>query len=158
MNRTIALALAAALALTLAACAPAAEPAQDLFDPQTTLQALVDGGAFTEELEALDADVAFALYGLEGEGLESAALTDCRVLRSSGATCEEGAVLVFADEAQAQKGETALAAYLDAQREANRTYRPKELPKLDSAILERRGTTLLLVVAGDLDAVQAALG
>lgn len=159
MNKTIVMTLAAALALALAACGPKAPAAADApFDTQTTVQALVEGKAFTEELEELDTDMAFTLYGLEEAGLERTALTGSQVLRSSGATCEEGVVLAFSDEGAAQKGEEALAVYLQGQKDANFIYRPEEMPKLDSAIVERRGTTLLLVVAGDLDAAKAALG
>ena len=136
----------------------ASESAAQPFDPGVTVQALADGGAFTEELEQLEGDVAFSLYGLADQGLDRTALTGCRVLRSAGASCEEAAVLVFDDAAAAEKGEAALKSYLANQIEANRDYRPDELPKLEKAILERRDSSLLLVVAGDLDAAQAALG
>ena len=81
------------LLLPLAACGGAEEKAG--FDPEITLQALADAGAFSEELEELDGDTAFTLYGLGNSGLEREDLTAAKVLRSAGATCEEGAVLVF---------------------------------------------------------------
>ena len=78
------------LLLPLAACGGAEEKAG--FDPEITLQALADAGAFSEELEELDGDTAFTLYGLGNSGLEREDLTAAKVLRSAGATCEEGAV------------------------------------------------------------------
>ena len=56
------------LLLPLAACGGAEEKAG--FDPEITLQALADAGAFSEELEELDGDTAFTLYGLGNSGLE----------------------------------------------------------------------------------------
>ena len=52
---------------------------------------IAQAGAFSEELESVDGDTAFALYGLADAGLDRAQLTDCAVLRSAGATCEEAA-------------------------------------------------------------------
>ena len=66
------------LLLPLAACGGAEEKAG--FDPEITLQALADAGAFSEELEELDGDTAFTLYGLGNSGLEREDLTT--VLRS----------------------------------------------------------------------------
>ena len=76
------------LLLPLAACGGAEEKAG--FDPEITLQALADAGAFSEELEELDGDTAFTLYGLGNSGLEREDLTAAKVLRSAGATCEAG--------------------------------------------------------------------
>ena len=50
----------------LIACGGAEEKAG--FDPEITLQALADAGAFSEELEELDGDTAFTLYGLGTPG------------------------------------------------------------------------------------------
>ena len=94
------------LLLPLAACGGAEEKAG--FDPEITLQALADAGAFSEELEELDGDTAFTLYGLGNSGLEREDLTAAKVLRSAGATCEEGAVLVFTSGDQAQTAVQAL--------------------------------------------------
>ena len=136
------------LLLPLAACGGAEEKAG--FDPEITLQALADAGAFSEELEELDGDTAFTLYGLGNSGLEREDLTAAKVLRSAGATCEEGAVLVFTSGDQAQTAVQALGDY-------NRDYRPQELPKLESAVIQQRENTVLLLVAGDLEAAQGVL-
>ncbi len=99
--------------LPLAACGGAEEKAG--FDPEITLQALADAGAFSEELEELDGDTAFTLYGLGNSGLEREDLTAAKVLRSAGATCEEGAVLVFTSGDQAQTAVQALGDYVQKQ-------------------------------------------
>ncbi len=145
----------AALMLALAACAGKEETKPFAVE---NLQTLVEAGTFSEELEELDGDVAFMLYQLEDAGLEREALTDCAVLRSAGATCEEGAVLVFADGQTARTAQEAMKGYLEDQVDSNRDYRPDELPKLENALLEQRENTVLLVVAADVAAAKEALG
>lgn len=129
-----------------------AAPAYDT----TRLQAMVDAGAFSEELEELDGDTAFALYRLADYGLSREDLTDCAVLRSAGATCEEGAVLIWKTQDQAKQATQALADYIQGQIESNRDYRPGEIPKLEKALIDCRENTLLLAVANDYDAANAA--
>ena len=143
------------LLLPLAACGGAEEKAG--FDPEITLQALADAGAFSEELEELDGDTAFTLYGLGNSGLEREDLTAAKVLRSAGATCEEGAVLVFTSGDQAQTAVQVLGDYVQKQIDSNRDYRPQELPKLESAAIQQRENNVLLLVAGDLEAAQGVL-
>ena len=155
MRKHIRVMLAAVLALALTACG-GGENGQTAYSPEQ-VQAMADAGAFSETLEELDGDTAFALYRLTSYGLTREDLTDCAVLRSSGATCEEGAVLVFAGESQAEQGEQALTDYVQGQIDANRYYRPAELPKLEAAEVSRRGNTVLLVVAADLEAALGAL-
>ena len=118
---------------------------------------MADAGAFSETLEELDGDTAFALYRLGEAGLERSQLTGCALLRSAGATCEEGAVLVFDTEDHAQTAQEALERYVQGQIEANRDYRPAEIPKLEDAVLDRRENTLLLVVAADTQAAKDAV-
>lgn len=97
------------------------------------------------------------LYGLDEAGLPREALTGAQSHRSSGATCEELALLTFTDEKSAKTAVSVLNVYLIDQIEGNRTYRPKEIPKLEQAVLERRGTTVLLMVAGDYQAARNLL-
>lgn len=99
----------------------------------------------------------FLLYGLEEAGLAQEQLVDASAHRSSGATCEEVALLTFADEVTAQTAANALELYVTAQIELNKDYRPGELPKLEQVFLERRGTTVLLMVANDYQATYELL-
>ena len=157
MKKLLTVTLALALALGLTACGKEQNDAPPLYST-SHVDAMVKAGAFSEELEELDADTAFALYGLADAGLEREDLKDCAVLRSAGATCEEGAVLVFTGADKAETAEGALKDYIQGQIEANEDYRPAEIPKLEEALVDRRGETLLLAVANDLDAVKKAVG
>ena len=120
-------------------------------------QAILDGGVFSEELEELDLDTAFILYGFQDAGMSREDLTGGMVYRSAGATCEEGAVLVFTSGDQAQTAVQVLGDYVQKQIDSNRDYRPQELPKLESAVIQQRENTVLLLVAGDLEAAQGVL-
>ena len=157
MKKLLHMTLVLALLLGLSACAKGgdndAPPLYGTYD----VAALVEAGAFSEELEELDGDTAFMLYKLADYVLEREDLKDCAVQRSAGATCEEAAVLVFtsADKAKTAKG--ALEDYVQGQIEANTDYRPAEIPKLEEALVDVRGETLLLAVANDREAVEQTL-
>ncbi len=153
MRKGFALLLGLLCLTGLAACGGGPAPYET-----SAVQAMADAGAFSEELEEVDPDTAFLLYKLADHGLERADLTGCAVLRSAGATCEEGAVLILSGEEQAEKAAEAVAAYVADQIEANAAYRPKEIPKLEDALVDRRGNTLLLAVAGDMDKARQAVG
>lgn len=149
MKRLWSLILAAALLLGLAACGGKKEP----FDPEASTRALMETeGVFSEELERLDGVITLAQYGL-GDYLEVEAVA----YRSTGATAEEMAVIRFGSEEDAKDYESKAAAYLEEQREANVDYRPQEMPKLESAVVERRGATILILVAADYAAAKPVL-
>lgn len=140
--------------LMLTACSPS--PTKAPFPPEMTRR-LLETEAFSEPLEPLEAELAFVLYGLEDAGLSPEQLIGASVFRSFGATCEEVALLTFADEASAQTAANALDVYVASQIQTNKDYRPAELPKLEQAFLERRGTDVLLMVANDYKATYELL-
>ena len=142
------------LITTTTACSPDRNPTPF---PSSLTDQLFASDAFSEPLEELDADLTWMLYGLEEAGLPRASLTGAQSYRSSGATCEELALLTFTDEDSAQTAANTLDVYLTGQIQANRTYRPKEIPKLEQAFLERRGTTVLLMVASNYQATHNVL-
>ncbi|MDE6897995.1 MAG: DUF4358 domain-containing protein [Lawsonibacter sp.] len=157
MKKLLHMTLVLALLLGLSACAKGGDNDAPPLYGTYHVAALVEAGAFSEELEELDGDTAFMLYKLADYDLEREDLKDCAVQRSAGATCEEAAVLVFtsADKAKTAKG--ALEDYVQGQIEANTDYRPAEIPKLEEALVDVRGETLLLAVANDRDAVDQTL-
>ncbi|MCI9026795.1 MAG: DUF4358 domain-containing protein [Lawsonibacter sp.] len=157
MKKLLHMTLVLALLLGLSACAKGGDNDAPPLYGTYHVAALVEAGAFSEELEELDGDTAFMLYKLADYDLEREDLKDCAVKRSAGATCEEAAVLVFtsADKAKTAKG--ALEDYVQGQIEANTDYRPAEIPKLEEALVDVRGETLLLAVANDRDAVDQTL-
>ena len=153
MRKLISLSLALALALGLTACGGKAEKTYTTKD----VQAMADAGAFSEELEELDADTAFLLYKLADYGLDREKLKEATVRRSAGATCEELAVLIFDSEDSASSARDALEAYVQNQIDENTDYRPQEIPKLKSARINQREETVLFVVANDREIAQKAV-
>lgn len=154
MKRLLSLILFLSLSLPLTACSWKQNQtpfAQDL--PQQ----LLETDAFSEPLEPLDADILWMLYGLEDAGLKREQLAGASGYRSSGATCEELALLTFTDEAAAQTATNALDLYVTTQIQSNKDYRPAEIPKLEKVFLVRRGTTALLLVANNYDAAYELL-
>lgn len=97
------------------------------------------------------------LYGLDQTALAPEQLIAATAYRSSGATCEEVALLTFADEAAAQTAVNALDLYITRQIQSNKDYRPAEIPKLEQVFMECRGNTVLLVVASDYEATHDLL-
>lgn len=143
MKRIFSFALAIVLVLALVGCGDSKEP----FNVEQDTEALLAGGAFSEELEEMDKAIFVRLYGLDEEKL-----TDGKVYGSTGATAEEVAVLEF-DGEEAAKAAVALCeerlAYL---KESNESYRPQEMPKLEKAVIRQIGNTVLFLVANDYDA------
>ena len=156
MKKLISLALSLVCVLGLTACSPKDEAPAKSYQVSTPA-AMQEAGAFSEQLETLDAEVAFMLYHLDDFELTPEDLTDCAILRSSGATCEESAVLVLADEAKAAKAAKALNAYVKEQIDANTDYRPEEIPKLEKALVDQQGNTVLLVVSNDMELANSVL-
>lgn len=147
MKKWIARCLLAAGLCLLCACGQTAGYTTGLLD------LVKEAGAFSEELEVLDPETAFLVYRLGDYGLEQEDMIGCAALRSSGATCEEGVVLVWTSVEQAEKALSALSDYVQGQIEANENYRPDEIPKLEDARLEQLGNSAILIVAEDMSAV-----
>lgn len=154
MKALTSLLVTAVLTLSLTACSPS--PTKAPFQPNLPLQ-LLETDAFSEPLEPLEADLIWVLYGLEDAGLARESLTDAQSFRSTGATCEELSLLIFSDEKSAQTAANTLDLYITNQIQINKDYRPLELPKLEKAFLERRGTAVLLMVADDYQPTQELL-
>ena len=141
---------AALLCLALTACGGGGAVGQTPYDPETAAQALLDSGAFSDALDTVDQDTAAALYGIDAD-----TITGSAVYTSLSAGAEEIAVLVLTDEdAAALDG---LEARVADQKAVLESYQPDEVSKLDSAIVEQRGNSVLLAVAADAEKARAAL-
>ena len=135
MKRVLLLLLAGVLSVGLAACGGGFAG----YDPETTAQALLDSGAFEDALDTLDEE------------------STCVVYASITAGAEEIAVLRMTDEDAAKAALEALKGRVEDQIAALKDYQPEEVGKLDGAILDRQGTTVLLAVPASHDLAQAAL-
>ena len=73
------------------------------------------------------------------------------------AGAEELAIFTLTDEKAAQTVLSALQQRVEDQRAALENYQPDEVGKLDNAIVEQRGASVLLLVPADADAAKTAL-
>ena len=140
-----------ALCLTLSACGGGNEEAV-AFDPAVTAQSLLDSGAFSDALEEVGTSVAATLYGVD-----EADIADGAVYMSLSAGAEEIAVLVLSDADAAAAAMEGLEAHVADQRAALESYQPDEVSKLDGAILQQKGSSVLLAVCADPEAAKAVL-
>lgn len=146
MKKFLSVLLLAGLFLSLTACKGEESKADfSLSDART----LLDSAAFSEPLEEIDLDIACELYDLDQDKV-----TEAAVHGSTGATAEELAVFVFTDADTAADAKSHFETRI-----ANRTkdmadYIPGEVAKLEKAVVEVRGTTLLFVVAKDYAPVE----
>ena len=147
------LCLAAALCLLLGACSAPADSGSAAFDPEAATQAVLDSGAFSVELTELDAAL---LYDFSGYGLDSSTLTASKAYSSSG-FAEQVSVTVWKDEAAAQAAVDMFKTYLEDMAATYKDYAPAEVPKLENAVLEQRGGSVLLAVANDAGAAKTAV-
>ena len=139
--------LAAALAcLLLAGCGKTEKE----LDMEALANDLLEGGVFEETLYPAEESAIPLLLGFETacEGL---------VYVGTGATAEELLLLKAADEAEAQAIRDRLADHLADRTESFAAYLPAETEKLEKAILELRGTAVVLCVCGDPEAARAIL-
>lgn len=145
--------LLTALALVALAACGGKDPAPAGYDPEATSKALLESGAFEQELSQLDADMVSAYLGLEDEPEAAVVYT------SLEGGYEELAILTMADEDAAAAAKTAVEAHVTAQTETETEvqYKPEDLPKLKDAVVRQAGNTVVLVVAADYDAVNAVL-
>ena len=147
------LCLAAALCLLLGACSAPADSGSTAFDPEAATQAVLDSGAFSVELTELDAAL---LYDFSGYGLDSSTLTASKAYSASG-FAEQVSVTVWKDEAAAQAAVDMFKTYLEDMAATYKDYAPAEVPKLENAVLEQRGSSVLLAVANDAGAAKTAV-
>lgn len=150
MKKLLFAALTLALILALAACGGKDGEAAPFSPDDAT--ALLDSGAFSEALESIDRDTACDLYGIDELTVIASA-----VYGSTGTTAEELAIFTLRDEEAAQAALTALGHRIEDQKADMADYLPDEVPKLEKAILERRGNSVLLVVANDYAPVEELL-
>lgn len=153
MRKTISALLACLLLAAGAGCRQAPEK-ETSFPAAATTQALLDSGAFSEPLEELELEIAVMLFWLPGEAEQ---YEGSKVYYSTGATSEIAAVISVRDETVLPEVDAALKAWVSSQIEAEQDYRPAEVPKLENAVIETRGSSVLLVVAADAEKAKAAI-
>ena len=96
--------------------------------------ALKSTGTFEEELNALDETMLDKVYNVSKD-----TLSDWKVYLGSGATAEEIAVFIAKDEQSAKDVLSCVEERVAERKDSYRDYVPKELPKLNDAVLFQEG-------------------
>lgn len=139
-----------ALCLALSACGAKESKA---YDPSGATQALINSGAFSLELTELDAAL---LYDFSGYGLDAGKLTDSKAYTASG-FAEQVSVTVWKSAEDAKAAVDAFGTYIQDMKDTYESYAPLEVGKLDNAIVNQQGNSVLVVVPADADAAKAAV-
>lgn len=136
--------LSSLLFLSLCLSLPACGEKEAVFSPAQDAATLLNApGAFSSPLTQIDQSTACALYGID-EG----AVTESAVYGSTSGA-EELAIFTFSSQEDAQTAQTQLQYRVEDRMEELRDYLPHELPKLEQALVQVRGDSVLLVVASD---------
>lgn len=106
---------------------------------------LLQNAAFGDELNAADDEVIKKLYDIDD-------YEKAQVYISSGATAEEIAVFEFSRKEMAEKGLKKAQEKIASQKEAFATYIPKEVKKLDDAVVEQFGQYVVVCVSNSREA------
>ena len=138
----------AVLCLSLTACGgKTAEfsPAQDAAELREA------EGAFTTALTQIDQATACALYGIDEATVTASAVY------ASPSSAEELAIFTLDSDEAAQAAQTALGYRVEDRLEELEDYMPEEMDKLKDAVIEKRGSSVLLVIASDYGPVSEFL-
>lgn len=110
----------------------------------TLAESLRNDIVYEDELSSIDLETAEAIYDIT-----DIKIADSAIYVGSGATAEEIAVFQCETEEDAKKLETVLKSRVEEQTESFRDYVPKELEKLEKAVIVVKGKYVILSVSNE---------
>lgn len=141
-------AFAAALCVTAAGCGKQ----QAAIDPADALEQLKSSTTFTDQMTDMDSAGACRFYDVSADLVQDGA-----AYVGSGATAESMAVFEATDTDAAQGIADALQTFTDSWIKGYSDYKPEEVPKLESAVLEQDGVYVVFCVTADNAAAKTAV-
>ena len=147
MIKRIAAAGAAALCVVAAGCSK-----QLTLEPADALAQLKDEITFTDQMTDMDSESTCRFYDVD-TGL----VNDSSAYVGSGATAESMAVFEAVDADAAGSIAGALQSFTDGWIAGYSDYKPEEVPKLESAVLEQNGVYVVFCVSADNTAAKNAV-
>lgn len=111
---------------------------------ETLAESLRNDIVYEDELSSIDLETAEAIYDIT-----DIKIADSAIYVGSGATAEEIAVFQCETEEDAKKLETVLKSRVEEQTESFRDYVPKELEKLEKAVIVVKGKYVILSVSNE---------
>lgn len=145
--------LAAALALLLL-CSCGSNKSKASYTLADADEVLNSGAFEVDNMAPLDSFLISLLYGIEEN-----TITECAgyMAVNTSVSADELVVLILTDEEAAIAAEEACKARVAAQIAVCESYAPAAVPRLEQAIVSRRGNTVLLAV-GDPDILSTLKG
>jgi len=110
-------------------------------DVKTVANSLLKDIEYEDQLSEVGYDVVY--------DMEDIKVADSAVYVSSGATAEEIAAIKCETKEDADKVQTVLEERVKEQKESFENYVPKELDKLDKAVIMKVGNTVVLSISND---------
>lgn len=147
MVKRIAAAGAAALYVAAAGCSK-----QLTLEPADALAQLKDEITFTDQMTDMDSESTCRFYDVD-TGL----VNDSSAYVGSGATAESMAVFEAVDADAAGSIADALQTFTDGWIDGYSDYKPEEVPKLESAVLEQNGVYVVFCVSADNTTAKTAV-
>lgn len=145
MKRIAASAVAILMALTLFSGCSQTGSKTITAPTDEVAQKLMDSLSFEYPLNQLPEDAANRLYKLEGEILEEQAV----YVGTGGALADEVSVWRVKDEKDAKTVQEAAEKRVENQKASFQDYVPEEMPKLEKAVIQVDGDTIILCVSSD---------
>ena len=128
---------------TLAGCSK--EKKEDrVIDVHTMAQSLLNDITYEDQLTKVEGNMFQMIYGISQEDIE-----EYEAYVSTGATAEEIAVIKAKDEATAESMEEKLTDRVEAQKNSFANYIPKEVEKLEEAVVYQEGVYVVLSISND---------
>ena len=121
-------------------------------EPADALAQLKDEITFTDQMTDMDSESTCRFYDVD-TGL----VNDSSAYVGSGATAESMAVFEAVDADAADSIADALQTFTDGWIDGYSDYKPEEVPKLESAVLEQKGVYVVFCVSADNTAAKTAV-
>ena len=140
--------LCVVMIFALAACSSA--PKEVSLDVNQVAQKLLSDGTFEDQMQPLEKAAALKLYDLQ----ESDVTAEC-VYVGTGATPEEISVWQASSADTVKTIEAAAKDRIEVQKKSFESYRPEQMPKLDSPVLVTSGNYVIFCISGDNTSAQS---
>lgn len=143
IKKIIAATMACLTLFTLTGCSE--EKKEDrVIDVHTMAQSLLNDITYEDQLTKVEGNMFQMIYGISQEDIE-----EYEAYVSTGATAEEIAVIKAKDEATAESMEEKLTERVEAQKNSFANYIPKEVEKLEEAVVYQEGVYVVLSISND---------
>lgn len=120
------------------------------FDADSAVKQLMSAGIFDETLTEVSSSVTQKRLSLSEEDIES-----CTSYAGTKAVVDEIVLVKVSSSDAAERVKTALDRHIETQKKSYSSYRPDEVPKLDSAVIVSEGGYVILVVSKDSGKAQS---